>query len=285
MKPYIRLVVLLFAMSFLFFAMTPTSFAASQTITAQITSNSTTGFLLSMNWSAVTGVDHYNVHTANDPNVTSADTLWATVTTNSLNQTMTSTVGYRYFRVYAYDSAGALLAYSNVVGVAKYTSGLVVKMKQDSALTSTYPDPAGSPNPTYYQKPVWFITVDSTIRNSNVAPNFQMGEFISQTSLTSALVDPKLVEHCQNARNRYGVMVVNSGYRTPAYNQSLGGATYSRHMYGDAVDIDANTQSEYDALVNVFAPENPDYVEPYSLGGYNHYHGDWRYEAKGYQNW
>jgi hypothetical protein len=32
-------------------------------------------------------------------------------------------------------------------------------------------------------------------------------------------------------------LVVNSGFRTPAYNRRIGGATFSRHIYGDAVDV------------------------------------------------
>lgn len=285
MKSLSRIAVLLLTAVFLLSAFSPTSYAASQTITAQISSNSATGFRLSMSWSAASGTHHYEVRTSNSPNVTASSTLYATVTATSLSQTMNSSLGYRYFRVYAYNSSSTLIAYSNVVGVAKYPSGLVVKMKQDSTLTATYPSPSGSPNSTYYQKPTWFITVDSTILNSNVATNFKMSEFIKQAGLTSALVDPLMVQHCQNARNRYGVMIVNSGYRTPSYNKSIGGATYSRHMYGDGVDIDANSYSQYQALVSAFAPENPNYVEPWDVAGQSHYHGDWRYEAKGYQNW
>lgn len=32
-------------------------------------------------------------------------------------------------------------------------------------------------------------------------------------------------------------MTINSAYRTPAKNKSVGGATYSQHMYGIAADI------------------------------------------------
>lgn len=264
----------------------PSASAASQTITLSMPTVTTTGFKLSLQWTAVTGVSYYDVRYEHDPSVSaSTSTQYTTTTGTSLSSTMNSTIGYRFFRVYAYNSSGTLLAYSNVVGIAKYPSGLVVRMKTDSTLTSSYPDPAGSPNSTYYQKPVWFITVNSTVRSSYVAANFQMGEFISESTITSALVDPLMVQHAQNARNRYGVMVVNSGYRTPAHNKSIGGATYSRHMYGDAVDIDANSYSQYQALDSAFAPENPSYVESWTEAGQNHWHGDWRYEAKGYKNW
>lgn len=260
--------------------------AASQTISLSMPTTTTTGFLLSLRWTAVTGVSYYDIRYEKDPGVSaSTSTQYTTTTATSISSTMNNTIGYRFFRIYAYNSAGTLLAYSNVVGIAKYPSGLVVRMKTDSTLTSSYPDPAGSPSSGYYQKPVWFITVDSTVRASKAAANFTIGEFISESTLTSALVDPLMVQHCQNARNRYGALIVNSGYRSPAHNRAIGGATYSRHMWGDAVDIDTSSYSVWQAIGNAFAPENPSYVESWAESNYNHYHGDWRYQAKGYQNW
>ncbi|HEY3367147.1 MAG TPA: D-Ala-D-Ala carboxypeptidase family metallohydrolase [Symbiobacteriaceae bacterium] len=283
-KRSILLVVLATLLSILGAA--PNASAASQTISASMTSVTTTGFGLSLSWSTVSGADHYDVRYEYNPSVDLVgSSLFATVYTNSISATMSSSIGYRFFRIYAYDSANTLLAYSNVVAMAKYPSGLVVRMKTDSALTGTYPDPSGSPNASYYQKPVWFITVDSTVRSSYAATNFQIGEFINDASLTSALVDPLMVQHTQNARIRYGPMSINSGYRTPDYNRSIGGATYSRHLYGDAVDVPASTSSTWTAVDNAFALENPSYVESWAEAGYNHWHGDWRYESKGYQNW
>ncbi|HWI52732.1 MAG TPA: D-Ala-D-Ala carboxypeptidase family metallohydrolase [Symbiobacteriaceae bacterium] len=264
----------------------PTASAASQTISLSMPTTTTTGFTLSLKWTAVTGVSYYDVRYEKDPNVSaSTSTQYTTTSATSLSSTMNTTIGYRFFRIYAYNASGTLLAYSNVVGIAKYPSGVVVRMKQDATLTNSYPDPASSPNATYYKRPVWFITVDSTVRAAKAAANFTIGEFISETGLTSAIVDPLMVQHSQNARNRYGVLVVNSGYRSPAHNRAIGGATYSRHMWGDAVDMDANTSAQYSAINSAFAAESPSYVESFAEGGYNHWHGDWRYEAKGYQNW
>lgn len=255
--------------------------AASQTITANLTSTTDSNFMLDMSWTAVSGANHYDIYTANAPSISTSSTLWTTTSTNSLSKQMTSVVGYRYFRVYAYDASNNLLAYSNLTGAAKYQTGLVVKMKQDSSLSSQYPAPIGS----NYQVPTWFITLDSTVKSSYCAPNFQIGEFITESTITSGIVDPLMVTHVQNARNRYGPMTINSGYRTPDHNAAVGGVSSSRHIYGDAVDIPASTTSVFDTLVNDFAPENPSYVEPYDQATNNHYHGDWRDEAKGYQNW
>jgi hypothetical protein len=255
--------------------------AASQTISASLNASTAANFYVNANWADVTGATSYKIFTSNAPAVDSTDTLWTTTTTSALSKQMTTAPGYRYFRVYAYNSAGTLLSYSNVFGAAKYESGLVVKMKTDSALTATYP----SSTAANYQKPTWFITLDSTVKSSYVAANFQLGEFISESTITSGIVDPLMVSHVQNARSRYGVMSLNSGYRTPNHNASVGGATFSRHMYGDAIDVPAATTSVFNSLKTAFAPEYPSYIEPYDQASNNHYHGDWRDEAKGYQNW
>ena len=38
-------------------------------------------------------------------------------------------------------------------------------------------------------------------------------------------------------REKVGAIRVNSGYRTPAYNKQIGGATNSQHCRGEAADI------------------------------------------------
>lgn len=259
----------------------------SMTISAYMPSVTTTGFTLSLGWSAVPGASYYSVrYAANTTNPQLANTAFYTNTTaTSLYSTMNGSIGYRYFRIYAYSASGTVLAYSNVVGIAKYPSGLVVRMKQDAALTNSYPDPNGVYAPSEYQRPTWFVTIDSTVLNAYVAPNFKMGEFIGQSGITAAVVDPVMVQHVQNARYRYGVIWIESGYRTPWYNASIGGSTYSRHLYGDAVDARASSYSQFLSLDSVFAPEGPSYVESWAEAGGTHWHGDWRDEYKGYVNW
>ena len=50
-------------------------------------------------------------------------------------------------------------------------------------------------------------------------------------------VHPALVEHLEAVRAHFGKPVkINSGYRCPAHNKAVGGATSSKHMEGIAAD-------------------------------------------------
>jgi hypothetical protein len=69
---------------------------------------------------------------------------------------------------------------------------------------------------------------------------------------------------------------VNSVYRTPAHNAAVGGAQYSRHLFGDAVDADAGTQALWNALKAAADSAHADYIEPQSQSGLGHVHADWR---------
>ena len=51
----------------------------------------------------------------------------------------------------------------------------------------------------------------------------------NMNTLVDKIIDP--------LREKVGAIRVNSGYRTPAYNKQIGGATNSQHCKGEAVDI------------------------------------------------
>ena len=51
----------------------------------------------------------------------------------------------------------------------------------------------------------------------------------NMNTLVNKVLDP--------LREKVGAIRVNSGYRTPAYNKQIGGATNSQHCKGEAVDI------------------------------------------------
>jgi len=79
---------------------------------------------------------------------------------------------------------------------------------------------------------------------------------------------------CVRSGNGNVALNINSGYRCPVRNAAVGGASQSRHMFGDAADIASNAgtwQALHDAGKNCGAC-----VEPQSVSGSGHVHVDWR---------
>lgn len=71
-----------------------------------------------------------------------------------------------------------------------------------------------------------------------IAPNFKVSEFACKDGSDVVFISPELVVILQAIRTHFGQAVtINSAYRTPAYNKKVGGAEYSQHLYGMAVDI------------------------------------------------
>lgn len=78
-------------------------------------------------------------------------------------------------------------------------------------------------------------------KKTQLSPNFESTEFDckckNKTCITTE-IDPKLVEYLQKIRNYFGKAVtINSAYRCDKHNKSVGGASQSKHKYGQAADI------------------------------------------------
>lgn len=74
--------------------------------------------------------------------------------------------------------------------------------------------------------------------NKYISTNFKIKEFVCKDGSDVVFISMELVDILQKIRNHFGKPVnINSGYRTPAYNKKVGGATYSQHLYGTAADI------------------------------------------------
>lgn len=98
-----------------------------------------------------------------------------------------------------------------------------------------------------YLPPSGFIEVGPGDHDVLVSPHFTLGQFLckqlgtpSYLALSMPLVAK--LEEVLAAVNDAGYAVetlhVMSGYRTPAYNASIGNKTvYSRHLWGDAADV------------------------------------------------
>jgi len=103
----------------------------------------------------------------------------------------------------------------------------------------------GRPN---YERPQGFVKVTEDTREMQLSPHFRLSQFLcKQTDAVPqfALVDTRLLQTLEqilagvHARGHAATTLdVMSGFRTPAYNRSIGNTTvYSRHLYGDAADI------------------------------------------------
>ena len=73
---------------------------------------------------------------------------------------------------------------------------------------------------------------------TRLAPHFQVKEFACGDGSDAVMVAPRLVMVLQSIRDHFGAAVsINSGYRTPQYNEKVGGVDHSQHCYGTAADI------------------------------------------------
>ena len=72
-----------------------------------------------------------------------------------------------------------------------------------------------------------------------LSTNFKAREFDCKCGRCSRTqIDTKLVEYLQIIRNHFGTPItITSGYRCPAHNAEVGGATKSKHALGQAADI------------------------------------------------
>ena len=85
---------------------------------------------------------------------------------------------------------------------------------------------------TYSKREVgdYFFTIDGRVSN------FQVKEFACHDGTNEILIDGNLVRRLQDCRDKFGVTIINSAYRTPDYNKKIGGATNSQHVKGKASD-------------------------------------------------
>jgi len=138
-------------------------------------------------------------------------------------------------------------------GVA-FPSGLRLDLITDAAITNTYPAATGNPfgamRVRHYERVLYFIDLSQAPLSEKVSTNFRLSEYVNsvvQRGGQRAYVDAQLASHLQQIRSGLGrALVLSSGFRDPEHNRAVGGATFSRHIYGDAADVDVD-QSQADA--------------------------------------
>ncbi|MEM1034319.1 MAG: D-Ala-D-Ala carboxypeptidase family metallohydrolase [Myxococcota bacterium] len=124
-----------------------------------------------------------------------------------------------------------------------------------------------------YTAPTRFLDLSAVPAGAKVAANFSVGELMQEWKGRYAVFQPHVVNKLQAIRAQSGgPLNVNSGFRSPTYNSGVGGATYSRHMYGDAADIWSGVVS-LNQIRNLCQAQGADYIGMYS----SFVHCDWRY--------
>ena len=149
----------------------------------------------------------------------------------------------------------------------------VVAWDPDWGPDYAYPEPLDA----QYAAPLAFLDLEGGADDPDlaVAPTFVLAEFVSARKGRFAVLQTHLVEHLQAVRDDVGgPVLINSGYRSPGYNAGIDGAAeWSRHLYGDAVDIRSGDAS-LEALADACEAEGASYVAVYT----SHVHCDWRDE-------
>ncbi len=91
-----------------------------------------------------------------------------------------------------------------------------------------------------------------------LSKNFTLQEYTkSQTAVRQGIDNNPSEEHLTKAkalfenviqpvRDKFGVTVINSGYRGPQLNMAVGGSSNSQHCKGEAVDIECPGVANYD---------------------------------------
>ena len=80
----------------------------------------------------------------------------------------------------------------------------------------------------------WLIelTKSSTADRLGISNEPGIEEIVNLTVLTQHVLQP--------VREHFGVITVNSGYRSPALNSKVGGSKTSQHCFGEAADFEQN---------------------------------------------
>lgn len=143
-------------------------------------------------------------------------------------------------RVSGYPGYGGVLALDGSYGPA--TKAAVTRFQQAYGLTAD-----GNAGPTTFSKIYALQDDDCTPANFSYAElnrcnsTWSGGAVSAATAKANALVTMWKLQALRHALGDRP-LVVNSGFRSTSCNSAVGGASNSRHLYGDAADLGAGTQ-------------------------------------------
>ncbi len=82
------------------------------------------------------------------------------------------------------------------------------------------------------------------MNNIQISVNFHLREFQCKDGSHQVVLKRDLLDKLQRLRDLAGKPVtITSGYRNPAYNLKVGGSPTSRHLRGEAADIQVTGMS------------------------------------------
>ncbi|MCB0406562.1 MAG: DUF882 domain-containing protein [Bdellovibrionales bacterium] len=126
-----------------------------------------------------------------------------------------------------------------------------------------------------YRSPINLLFHPEHPTTAKLSENFMRYELMDANSTRGhyGLFSPLALERIQQLRNYFGkTMIINSGYRSPAYNASLSGAAqFSRHTFGDAIDFKIPGVS-FSTIAKKCLDMGAAYYQIYQA----HVHCDWR---------
>jgi hypothetical protein len=113
---------------------------------------------------------------------------------------------------------------------------LCLDLVEPAVLPSEYAYPVPFQGSPQFREPRAFIDIDAADLDINIAPNFQLFEFVT-TDGNLMVVQPESVVRLQAIRDALGPIVVELGFRSPSENTAAGGGVYDRYIYGDGFRI------------------------------------------------
>ncbi|MES2769907.1 MAG: D-Ala-D-Ala carboxypeptidase family metallohydrolase [Bdellovibrionota bacterium] len=128
-------------------------------------------------------------------------------------------------------------------------------------------------NKDQYRRPVQAVDLKRTSQNLKIAPSFVLSEFMSIEKGNIGIFSTAVVKIIQKLRDKTGAALkINSAFRSPKWNEGIdGSATWSRHQYGDGVDI-ASSKVGLDTLISYCKQLGATFTLKYT----SHVHCDWR---------
>lgn len=113
---------------------------------------------------------------------------------------------------------------------------------------------------TYSKREVgdYFFTIDGRVSNFQVKEFACHDESIVPGGTNEILIDGQLVRDLQKCRDKFGVTIINSAYRTPEWNKRVGGVPNSQHVQGKASDTVCKGTSPLEVAM---------YAEAIGMGG------------------